>query len=80
MGGGGVGVGEVIRRVPAGTPALAWVRYGSESYLPCGIEFFLSQFLAFVRILAVFLFPPAFSSYTVQAGYSVFRVDPFGFA
>jgi hypothetical protein len=37
--GGGVGVGEVIRRAPAGALRLAWVRYGSESYLPCSTEF-----------------------------------------
>ncbi len=29
-----------------------------------------------VHFLAVFLFPPVFSSYTVQARYSVFRVHP----
>jgi hypothetical protein len=76
----GVGVGVVIVRVPAGTPGLAWVRHGSEFYLPCGIDFFLSQFLAFVRFLAVFLFPPLSRTIPYKLDIRVFRVYPSDFA
>jgi hypothetical protein len=50
---GGVGVGEVIRRAPVEAFRLAWVRCGSEPYLPVTLSF-----LVFVRLLAVSFFLP----------------------
>ncbi len=52
-GGGGVGVGEVIRRAPAEASRLAWVRCRSELYLPA-----ILSLLVFVRLLAVSFFLP----------------------
>jgi hypothetical protein len=52
-GGGGVGVGEVIRRAPAEAFRLAWVRCRSELYLPAVLSFLVS-----VRLLAISFFLP----------------------
>ncbi len=69
-----LGVDEVMGRAPveAPLPTLAWVRCGSELYLPprtmppC-----VSLFQFLVLFLAVFLFPSVFSSHTIQARYSI---------
>jgi hypothetical protein len=66
--GGGVGVGEVIRRAPAEASRLAWVRCRSEFYLPA-----ILSFLVFVRFLPLFLFPSFPKLYRTSL-YSDFRI------
>ncbi len=50
----------------------------SELDKPLSAHIMCIRFLFLVRFLAFFLFPPAFSSHTVQARDSVFHVYPSG--
>ncbi len=50
----------------------------SELDKPLSARIMCIRFLFLIRFLAFLLFPPVFSSYTVQARYSVFHVYPSG--
>jgi hypothetical protein len=66
--GGGCRVGGAMGRSPAEASPLAWVRYRAEFYLPAPLDSF-----AFVRFLALFLFP-SFPELYHTSPYSDFRV------
>ncbi len=76
-GGGEAGVSETMGRAPAGPPGLAWVRHGSESYLPVvnAVLNLLVSVPGLCPFSRSFLFPSVLSSYTVQARYSVSHIS-----